>query len=394
MQDARWTTHAGSGTRHAGMRKRPCSRFAIAWLLAAIPAIPAMAVEPAETVVQVHPTAVVNGEQVTLSQIAALQGSGAELVGEWAIIAAPAAGRETTIDQNAIQQALIRRGINPSLWVFRGAIQCRISRPANLPKNTQADRDGAEPSVQPPSLAATVPHVASAPAEPAGPDPDTLEGVIHTYMASRLASLGGRPSIQVGPSARDLLRLSRPTYEFGIVDRGERTLGLVSLDVTISRNGKIEQTRPVLMEVSLAKPVVVAAAPINRGQTIGPEHVVLKEQLFDRADRIGPSDLKAFIGQRAVRFINRNEFLATKDVEPVPFVLRNELVTVTIRRGGVTLKGVAKAMQAASYGQTVELRNEASKETFTATVTGPRTAELVVSPLSGVQALSMAGGTH
>ncbi len=390
MQDARWTTQcAGSGTRNAGMHRHSCRWGILALVLTA------SSVQAAETVVQLYPTATVTSDQVTLSQIAALTGEGAELAANWAITAAPAAGGETSIDQDSIQQALIRRGINASTWVFRGSSKCRITRPrpvrgANTDRNENAGDQAVADHVK--LSAATAPADAVAKPQAAGPNPDTLEGAIKAHMAERVASLGGKLTIQMSPSIHDLLQLSRPTYEFGIVDRGDRSLGLVPLDITIYRGGKAEQTRSILAEVSVVKPVVMAAGPINRGQTIGPEHVVLKEQAFDRPDRMGASDLKAFVGQRALRFINKDELLTAKDIEPVPLILRNDLVTVTVRRGGIEIKGVGKALASAAYGQTVELRNEVSKQTFMAVVTGARTAELTTEPATPAQTISLAGG--
>lgn len=389
MQDARWTTHAGSGTRRTDTQRRFFCRYAIALTLTAASAV---AADPAETVVRLHPTAVVNAEQVLLSDIASLTGTGAELANTWPVTIAPAAGRETTINQDAIQHALVRRGINPATWVFRGASECRISRPAAArgaepAANATPDRPQAGRLVPP----ATAPAADEPGSGPAAPDPDTLEGALYAHVAARLEGLGGRPTVQTSPAIRDLLHLSRPEYAFSIADKSDRQLGLMPFDVTIYRNGKAEQTTSILAEVALVKPVVVADAMLNRGQTITAEHVRLKSMTFDRLDKIGSGDLKAFVGQRVLRFINKDDLITAKDVEAVPLIARNDLVTVTIRRGAVSLKGVAKAMEAAAYGQPIVLRNESSKQTFTATVTGPKTAELLTGADAGGM-LSMAGG--
>lgn len=391
MQDARWTTrHAGSGIRNARKRRRHGRWAAVALILAAPPL---HAGEAAETVVQLYPTAIVTSGQVTLSQIAALTGEGADLAAQWALTAAPAPGAEIVIDQDCVQQALIRKGINASTWVFRGASRCRITRPMPVRASdaTRIENTGDRVTTEPARL-----PVVTAPADAvARPQAaDTLEAAIHAHLTQRLAEYGGKPDIQLSPSVRDLLQLSRPAYDFGIALRGEHPLGLVPLDITIYRDGKVEQTRSILAEVSVVRPVVMAAGAINRGQIIGPEHVTLTEQAFDRPQRIATAagDLKAFIGQRALRFINKNELLAPKDIEPVPLILRNDLVTVTVRRGGIEIKGVGKALASAAYGQAVELRNEVSKQTFVAIVTGPKTAELAAESGLAVQTVSMAGG--
>ncbi|MBI4580428.1 MAG: flagellar basal body P-ring formation protein FlgA [Planctomycetes bacterium] len=333
---------------------------------------------PAETVVRIYPTAVVTSDQVTLKDIATIEGEGAQLAGGWAITAAPGLGQEAVLEQSTVQQALLRRGINPGTWVFRGSAKCRISRPMpvgglrrEVPATMAADTD----SVAKPQAADTGSRTGVPKPQAVEPDPDTLEGMIHRHIAERMAGLGGKSSIQMNPALRELLRLSKPTYEFHITDRSDRLVGLVPLEVAIYREGKLEQVQSVLADVSLVKTVVAAAGPINRGQTIRPQDVVLLERTFDRTDKPGLVNLSAAVGQRAIRFINKDEMVTGKDIEPVPLVLRNDVVMVTARRGSVTIKAAAKALTSAGYGEAVVLRNESSKETFTATVTGQKAAE-------------------
>jgi len=404
MQDARWTTQdAGSGMQNAGGWRPVRHRIGLVVMAMAITPVVRTALA-SETVVRLHPTATVNADQVLLSDVAQLTGEDAQLAGTWPLIAAPAPGQQAAIDLESIQKVLVRKGINPSTWVFRGASRCRISRPAQIrgTSETAAEQMSSPTarrlaSVPAKGTVTTAPAESAPPSAPSGPDPDSLEGAIHQHIAGRLTKFGGRPAITISPSLRDLLHLSRPAYDFTIADSGDRLLGLVPLQVTILRDGKVEQVRSILTEVSLIKPVVVANGPINRGQTIRSNDVTLREQTFDRLDRIGSGDLNAFIGQRAVRFINRDELITSKDVESVPLVLRNDLVSVTLRRGDVTIKGVAKALSSAGYGQTVELRNEASKESFLAVVTGPKTAEMrdpAKVQAAPPDALALAGGSQ
>jgi flagella basal body P-ring formation protein FlgA len=346
---------------------------------------------PAETVVRVYPTAVVAADQVTLGDVAALSGDSARIAGTWAVTESPAFGRELTLDQTAIEQLLVRRGVNPSNWVFRGSSRCRITRPAPAAaRETASARSEAREVIR--EMRGRPATMPAATTRPAGIDADTLEGAIHQHIAARLAGMGGRPVIQLNPAQRGLLRLSRPAYDFRITDRGDRQLGLVPLEIAIFRDGRPDQVQSVLVEVMLVKPVILAAGTINRGQTIRAEDITVREQSFDRADRIGLSDTAAVIGQRATRFLNKDEMLTGKDIEPLPLILRNDLVTVTARRGSVTITMAAKALAAAGYGQAVELRNEASKQTFTAVVTGPKSAELVPGAAEAADAVSLAGG--
>lgn len=416
MQDARWT-NARSGNNH---ERSHCGGLCVLAVFASL--LIAMAVRaeatadaspsdapasatsarssassassPAVTVVRMLPTAVVTAEQVTLRDIASLTGAEAQLAGAWPITASPEHAQDVTLSVRDVQKALIRRGINPTNWVFRGSTQCRIHRPMPVRSENADESDRGDTDVAATGLRG--PAVGGDPlAAPAGPDPETLEGAIHAHFAQRLAEFGGRPSIQVSPKLGKLLGLRRPEYEFRISHRGDRSLGLVPLEIALYHRGKLEQIQSILVQVSLVKSVVVAAGPINRGQTIEAPQLALREQVFDRADHTGLTNVNAAVGQRAVRFVDKGEMLTSKDFEPVPLVNRNDIVTVTARIGTVAITGTARSLGSAGYGETVELRNEMSKQTFTGIVTGPQTAELVaagVSPESN--AVSMAGARN
>lgn len=405
MQDAGWTTRARRGDQNGRTRQGGMCLLILAAAVTASMSATVRATGHVESVVQIHPYAVVTSATVLLNDIATLSGDDARLAGGWAVTSAPAPGKETIIDADAIQQVLVRRGINASKWIFRGSTKCRISRPMRTASSTESTDSSAnlrasrlghaernEPTLAPAG------ETALGSVQPAMPDEDTLEGVIYKHIAERISALGGRPSIQVSPGIRDLMRLGRPTYDFSIQDRGERLLGLLPLEITVYRDGKIDQVQSTFVNVSLVKPVVVAAGPINRGQAIRSEDVTLREQKFERVDHVAISDPNAVIGQRAVRLISRDEMLAGKDIEPVPLILRNDLVTVSVKRGRISIKATAKALKSAGYGEMVELRNESSKETFVALVTGVKTAELVTSTMGAgqtpAQAVTMLDGRN
>ena len=328
------------------------------------------------------------------------------------IAQAPAPGQEMTIEADALQQLLIRRGVNASMWVLRGSTKCRVSQPmqsgtaaslttavqsmsADANRNSPRSRTTrGTPATMPADLITTASSspmqmadaVVAANSTSVGvvsthvPTPNTLEAAMYEFVNARLASLEGRPSISVSPALQGLLQLSRPAYDFRITNSDDHLLGLVSLEVAIYRDGKLEQTQPILANVSLVKSVVVASGVINRGQTIRSDDVTLREQKFDRVDRIGMSDLKAVVGQRAVSNITKETMIVAKDLEPVMLVVRGDLVTVIVKKGNVSIRTVAKAVGSAKYGEMVELRYDSprSKESFTAMVTGPKTAEMVV----------------
>jgi flagella basal body P-ring formation protein FlgA len=327
-------------------------------------AVCASAAPAGEAAVRLYPTAVVTDDTVKLADVAELHGESSELAGAWVVAAAPKVGQTCEISLEQVERALAHKGANLSQWIIRGASRCIVSRPKNA----------LSPATQP------SPAGAVATCEPVPVDADSLEGIMRAHLERKLADLGGRVLVKFSPAAGKVLALKRPQYEFSITDRADQPLGLVPVEVTVSERGQVVQTLPMLVQVSLSKPVVVAARAINRSQRIEAPDVILAERTIDRLEDLGLGDPGPLIGQQAKRPVGRGELLTARDVEPVPLVNRNDLVTVWVRLGNVTVRGAAKAMTAGTYGQIVTLKNESSNQTFMATVTGPRTAEVPPEP--------------
>jgi flagella basal body P-ring formation protein FlgA len=63
-------------------------------------------------------------------------------------------------------------------------------------------------------------------------------------------------------------------------------------------------------------------------------------------------------------------------VQALPLARVGQLVTVTVQTRGVQVRTVAKAVDEGTYGQTIRVRNEATKEMYDVTLTGPQTGVL------------------
>lgn len=329
-----------------------------------------------ETVIRLHATAVVTGQDVLLSDVATLEGEASELAAGWSVAAAPQPGSSGSIDIQHIQKVLARRGVNLSRWIFRGSSRCVITRPADIPARSRARTSvtaGPVPSNRGTRRApATRPAESDRPGRAARPDPTTLEGVIHDHLQNRLGDVDGELSIRFSPVTARLLGLSANQYQFRILDRGEKKLGMVPLEVTVLEQGQVRQVVQVVCQASLARPVVVAGRSLNRGELIQPGDLICETRTFETLEKIGLTNPAPLIGQRTRRLIRLGEQIDTSDIEPVPLVERNDLVTVSIRRGALGITATARALSSGSYGDSVSLRSELSKDTFVGTVVGPR----------------------
>jgi len=324
-----------------------------------------------ETVVRLMPAAVVTGDSVTLADVAEVTGPGASPAGKWTVATIPSAGSSRSIEMRAVQRALAEQGVNLVQWRFHGASRCEVTAPARAEEtprtHPEEGEDNARLSEQRVLRASGVDPV----------DPNTLEGHLRAHLAARLEGMPGEPVFEFSPAVRDALSLSVPAYRFEIADRNERKLGLVPLEVTIYEQNRVHSTLQVLVNVALRTRVVVAARPINRQQIIELDDLTTAERVWAQVETTGLSDPARLVGQRARRFIRAQEVIALRDVESVPLIRRNDLVTVWSRQNGIVIKMVGKAMGEAGHGEAVLLKNEMSGQTFTARATGPRIAVLV-----------------
>lgn len=63
-------------------------------------------------------------------------------------------------------------------------------------------------------------------------------------------------------------------------------------------------------------------------------------------------------------------------VDAVPLVRAGQLVTVVLQQGSVQVKTVARAMEGGSFGQSIRVKNEATRDIFEVVLTGPQTGRL------------------
>ena len=414
MQEARWAIPVGGKEE-----RRPVERIRrrlVAAVVGGLLPVWAWAGDPAagsgEILVHFYPSALVKTEQITLADVAEVAGDGAELASTCPVAAAPAPGQERVVTLSQVRSVLGERGANLAQWVFRGSTRCTVKRlaaPLAGPAQPQLLSQAAWLRTERMTVGVKIPEAtkgsalrpaATAPAAGLGqanghlgggrPDPTTLAGAIDQHVRQRLANIRGEPVLRYTPVVAPLLGLSKPTYDFQISDESERLLGAVPLRITIVQDGRVKQVVPALVEVAVRMPVTVAARPINHKEIIKAADLRIETRILDQMDQIGLSDPAPLIGQRARRLVNEGEVLKVSDIEPVPLVSRNDLVTVWVRRGALEIKGTAKAMGKGGYGETIELKNEASGKTFLAVVTGEKTVQITGLNLGPVSVAALA----
>lgn len=356
------------------MTRKDCGHFGraarTAIAMAALLGCGAATVQAQSASIRLWRRAVVDDDVVRLADVARIEGFTGEsfaLLADQVVADAPAPGQRVTVDHDQILSRLKAAGLRLVDIRLSGATAVEVSRPAGSAPQPPREQDS-----EPDALGATVHQKKET------TDPHTLGGAVEAYIRGALARYDGEVEITYHRSRRlqSALDLSEPQYQFRIAPSNSTPLGIVCLRVDVVSNGQVEQTVPVMADVALMRRVVIARRPINRGQTVDVRDVALEVRRFTDAGDLGEVDARALIGQQARRFVDKDALLTGRDVAPLPLVRRGQLINVYRRKGGLLIKTVAKAMGTGAYGDTIIVRNEASKRSFEVTITGPQSAEV------------------
>ncbi|MGB7159845.1 MAG: flagellar basal body P-ring formation chaperone FlgA [Tepidisphaeraceae bacterium] len=297
-----------------------------------------------------------------------------------------------------IKEILHEAGVNLSTINFAGATSCTVDRSDVAVDETQAlqkwiaareapsksQPDAQDATVKPQPSAAPSSATPPAPVETA-PEPKAplaSEGPFHTLRAILAEDLAQRIALdprqlQLAFNHKDdkALNLSEPQFRFQVVPQRAKNLGPVTWEVEI-----ITDTGTQRLEISaMAKAwqeQIVLARPISARQLIREEDVVEKRSLVDRLDDQPLLTRTQVVGNQSARDLKPGAIFTAKMVEPVPLARTGQFVTVTLTTANVKVKTVARAMEAGSYGQTIRVKNEATKEIYEVILTGPQTAEM------------------
>lgn len=330
--------------------------------------------------VRLWPEAVVVAQTITVGDLCGLTGFDAathERLRAVELSESPKPGGSKVIGLSVLRQALGQAGVNMARTIVHGAAQCGVRRPR---------------TVHAPAASSAVP--AAAGLARAVETVNGLRQAVAAFFERELTDYPGQVQIDFDRRSQAVLDLAGPEFRFDVRRRNGRSLGMIELEVEIFRSGESVQTVELRPIVRLVRKVVTARRPINQKAQVRPQDVQLSERTFERLEHLGVTDLRVVIAQRAKRFIPAGTLLKPSDLESVPLVNRGQLVDVVSRSGGITVVTVAKALQAGSLGDLVELRGGHGRRDrhLVGVVVGPRRVEIRDQALALGQTGNMSGG--
>jgi flagella basal body P-ring formation protein FlgA len=147
-------------------------------------------------------------------------------------------------------------------------------------------------------------------------------------------------------------------------------------NVTISSDGSGKKKISISAEARAWQDQLVVTKPMSVHQVIRAEDIIARRTLVNQLSDDEPLKADQAIGQQAARDLKPGTVLTGKLIDPVQLAKVGQFITVTLEQGTVKIKTVARALEGGSYGQTIRVKNEATREVFQVLLTGPQTGTM------------------
>jgi len=212
-------------------------------------------------------------------------------------------------------------------------------------------------------------------------DAEQLRQAVGDYLDQQRQSL----LAPYGPEARLDYRISRLDPRLRLAGCDEP----LSLDVnSLTNSGRLNVlvrcsgTSPwslyVPVELSVWQPVVVAAAPVARGQVLTASALEVVEHDVRRMHRSYWQRPEELVGHVARRVIPAGSPITASQVEAPHAVRRGSSVIIEASQGGLLVKMAGTAQQDGRLGDRIAVRNSQSRRLLEARVIGPDRVRVIL----------------
>jgi flagella basal body P-ring formation protein FlgA len=332
--------------------------------------------------IELRGEAVIVGEEVKLRQLCRWsQRDEAALtpIGELTLARLTHATPFRSVSIDEIKTLLRDAGINTAALNFVGATACTVSR-SDVEYDEGAALDqwiaareaaGGNPATQP----TTQEQRLAADAQIDEGSVRSLRKILAEDLAQRLALPVESLQIDFRPQDEKTLALAEPLFKFQLEPSRSRNLGQVTWNVTIVSDDRSQKVNVQASARAWQKQLVLMK-PLAFKQVIRREDLIERRTLVDRLADDANVTAEQVVGQQAAQELKSGSVLTARLVDPVQLVRAGQYVTVSLSQGSVQIKTVAKALEAGTYGQTIRVKNETTRDTFQVILTGPQTATM------------------
>ena len=343
---------------------RPGLLIALLFAVIAAPATPALA----DTGVRLHDVAGAVGPEVTLADVAELEGDRGKALAA-VVVGRFADGRDrVVVEASAVRGAMNDAGVNWAMVSLSGFQRCRVQRIKNAENADDVETVDADPTAVASNLDAEL-------------SVDTATS-LRRRVERRIAEASGAPrdELRIDFRPRDAERLHRSTLtaRFEITPQTSTGLGRVPVQVVELDGDRPVDRFTVAATVSRRFEAVVATQTIDRGDRFTRGRVETREVYLQQAPENPLDDVALVLDQVAASRLTEGDVVMPDHVTAETLVKRGEMITVRAIAGQVVVRTVARATEDGVLDQRIRLRHDRSRETFTAVVVGRRSCVLRV----------------
>jgi flagella basal body P-ring formation protein FlgA len=281
-----------------------------------------------------------------------------------------------TVDQ--IQETLHEAGVNLAMINFTGATICSITRNDGGPTRTQTVQEWLD-TQQGGDAAKGEPVLASVTEPKSEPTFHSLRDLLVTDLSQRLNIPAETLQLDFSQADQRVLSLSEPVFKFDVTPSRARALGNVSWQVTLYA-GTTSKNLIISGQARQWEDQVIVAKPLPAHTILSAEDFATHRILVDSMPERPLLRMDQVVGQEAAEDLEPGTVMSAQYVDPVPMVKPGQLVTITLRKGTIELRSVARAMEEGAMGQTIRVRKENTRDVMDVTVTGPQEARLGDNP--------------
>ncbi len=344
--------------------------------------------------------ATIIGNEVKLKQICRWADSEAPVfapISDLVVFRIAAKSPFRSISMGDVKSTLRDAGVNIAAINFVGATACTIDRSDSevngsdsLQDWINAKQNNANEVVGlPPAGAAEAPT--TQPAATFASDEKPFRNVreqLTADLSTRLNIPISRVQMTFHPQDEKVLSLSEPHFRARIEPFRLRNLGEVGWNVTIISDDDTTQRTTIEASARAWQEQVIVARPLGYKQLITDADVAERKVLVDKLLEDTILTKTQIVGQQASRELKPGTIFTGKLVDPIQLVRVGQLVTIVFKQGGVELKSAARAMESGSFGQTIKVKSESTRDIFQVVCTGPQTASM--NPMSPAMPPAMA----
>jgi flagella basal body P-ring formation protein FlgA len=146
--------------------------------------------------------------------------------------------------------------------------------------------------------------------------------------------------------------------------------GMVTLQVTVLKNGQELRRFPVPVDITLYDEVVVTKRRLRRKDVLSPADVILERREIDVGHDRPLRQPEDVVGFRAARSLTAGAIVAQSALEENPLILRGEKVTIRYQSGRLLLTALGEAIEDGWEGRPVRVKNLSSKKLITGVPVG------------------------